>query len=210
LQIVATRISEFNGQSWPTSTTTFTQNHVQYTTQLWRALHVNIQPKPSESTADRLWVTQPFVDLLNGRFSDALSPGRDMCIDETMIKYRGDHPSIQMMPKKPIPIGFKLFSLSDLMGFTFKQLLYTGSTNSTADEDLSRRVVLLLIDSYLGDADSGPYRTVVMDSYYSGVPLFRDLWERGTLAIGSMHRKRAMFPKDLHERKDKTHVKLEP
>src|SRR6185295_16685170 len=92
---------------------------------IFRALSVDAAP-PSDST-DRFAPVRQFVDELNRRFAAALGLGRALCIDETMIAFRGKHESIQFMPKKPISIGFKCFTITNSFGYVLCQVLYEGT-----------------------------------------------------------------------------------
>ena len=47
------------------------------------------------------------LDALNERFAKIITPGELICIDETMIKYRGRHPSVMLMPNKPLNAGLR-------------------------------------------------------------------------------------------------------
>lgn len=179
---------------------------------IFRSLSVTATA-PDINPTDRLAAVKHFVDELNKRFAAALIPGQWICIDETMIEFRGDHESIQFLPKKPIPIGFKCFTCSNSFGYVLCQLLYEGKTgDSSKDDGLTERIVLELMERYgnvaavnatsnakAAAAVVGPYRTVVMDSYYTGVPLFKKLFDDCTLAVGTLHPNRALYPKDLND-----------
>lgn len=189
---------------------------------IFRSLSVSANaPQPNPS--DRLAAVQNFVDELNKRFAAALIPGEWVCIDETMIEFRGDHDSVQFLPKKPIPLGFKCFTISNSFGYVLCQRLYEGKTGgrSTA-AGLTERVVLQLMEPYghaaavaaaRDDAGAapviGPHRTVTMDSFYSGAPLFKKLFDDNTLAVGTLNPTRAMYPKELNDVKLGPYVRCE-
>jgi hypothetical protein len=177
---------------------------------VFNALSVHGGDDPSDPDTDRMWAVRPFVNELNERFAAALVPGRDLCVDETMIAFRGDHPSIQMMKNKPIRIGFKCFTITNHFGYVLHQTLYEGSTgDSSKDDGLTERVVLQLVAPFSGGGAAagglpGPWRIVTMDSFYTGVPLFKKLKEGGTLAVGTLRTNRKFYPKEL------TTIKLKP
>jgi hypothetical protein len=178
---------------------------------IFRSLSVSADaPQPNPS--DRLAAVQHFVDELNKRFAAALIPGEWVCIDETMIEFRGDHDSVQFLPKKPIPLGFKCFTISTSFGYVLCQRLYEGKTGGVSDTGLTERLVLELMEPYghfaavtaAADEDAvaavdGPHRIVVMDSFYSGVPLFKKLFDDNTLAVGRLSAGRALYPKELNK-----------
>lgn len=171
---------------------------------IFRAMSVNAEPPPPDST-DRFAAVRTFVDELNKRFASALGPGRSLCIDETMIAFRGEHESIQFMPKKPISIGFKCFTITNSFGYVLCQVLYDGTNENddTKNEGLTERVVLELVAPYSGDDITGPWHIVTMDSFYTGVPLFKKLHEIGTLAVGTVRSSRKFLPTDITDKKNK-------
>ncbi len=84
-------------------------------------------PSPAHMKANRFACISKFVNALNDLFTDVLKPGDALCVDETMIKFRGEHPSIQLMPKKPIRVGFKCWTISTIGGYVLRSILYEGS-----------------------------------------------------------------------------------
>src|SRR6185437_10135775 len=106
--------------------------------------------------------------------------------------------SVQFLPKKPIPLGFKCFTASNSFGYVVCQLWYEGTTGKRSDDaGLTERIVLQLMKPYghaaavavaTDDDDGvvpadvvGPHRTVTMDSFYPGAPLFKKLFDDNTL-----------------------------
>ena len=75
----------------------------------------------------------PFTRALNKRFSSLLVPGSNLCVDETMIKFRGTHTAIQSMPKKPIRIGFKCWALATTDGYMLNLDLYGGKESEPSE-----------------------------------------------------------------------------
>jgi hypothetical protein len=141
-----------------------------------------------QSTGYGTYSVQPLLDLLNRNFAAALHPPRNMTVDETMVAYRGKHESFILMPGKPIDRGidrgFKIWTLSDLFGYVYHQMLYVGKSDDTAaasagDVKIMHRTVVDLIGEYLGD-----WRVITMDSAFTTKPLIIDLLEKQTLAIG--------------------------
>ncbi len=51
---------------------------------------------------------------------------RDLCIDETIIPFKGCSSLKQYIPKKPHKWGFKLFVLADKNGIVYDFIPYTG------------------------------------------------------------------------------------
>jgi hypothetical protein len=172
---------------------------------LWHSFTPFAGAKPADPSrySDRFWVVDRFVADMNIRFAAALVPGGRLTIDETMIKFRGKHPSVQEMPRKPIRIGFKAYSIGSRDGYIFRELLYRGkSGNPALDKGHTTRVIFELLDGYL-DPPGGGYRLLTTDSYYTSVPLAKSLIERRILLNGAFHPIRSQFPKDLKKPKER-------
>jgi hypothetical protein len=143
---------------------------------------------------DRLRVVQPLGTRLNERFMAVMSPGRELTGDESMIKYRGPHPSFQMMRGKPIPRGFKLWTLSDIDGYTFATHLYLGRTGDAKIDvgSLTRAITDLMEHFY------GCYRVVFTDSAFTSKELADLLLTNKTLIVGKVSQSRR-FPLHVKE-----------
>jgi hypothetical protein len=151
------------------------------------------------TTADRTAAVRELFELTNRAYASSAAAGAIVTIDESMIAFRGDHEAVMMMPAKPIKIGFKAWSLATPSGYILKQLPYNGSADRP-EVGLTERVVMELLDASYYDA----WRTAVMDSFYTGVPLFTRLYNAKTLAIGVVHPNRSHLPKSLPTKKLKT------
>ena len=112
---------------------------------LFRSLSHNADPPQTpEEKGNRFYEIQSFVDALNDRFGAVLVPGARVVVDETMIKYRGEHPSIQKMRDKPIKVGYKGWSLATIDGYMIRLTLYEGKKEGV---DSTVRSVLFLLCS---------------------------------------------------------------
>ena len=84
--------------------------------ELARYLHfVNndtIQPRGSPNY-DKLGKVRPVIKFLSDRFSAVYEPGRDLAVDEAMIKLQGRSSLKQYMPMKPVKLGIKVWVLAD-------------------------------------------------------------------------------------------------
>ena len=57
---------------------------------------------PGTPGYDRLGKVHPRIEYLQGRFKSVYNPGRELAVDEAMIKFQGHSSLKQYMPKKPI------------------------------------------------------------------------------------------------------------
>ena len=79
----------------------------------WRYLHYadnTTLPKPGEDGYERLGKIKPLVQYLQ---QHVYHPGRNIAVDEAMLKFQGRSALKQYMPKKPIKRGIKVWVLGD-------------------------------------------------------------------------------------------------
>ena len=62
---------------------------------------------------DKLGKIRPLLDYLQSQYKDLYNPGRDLSVDEAMIKFHGRSSLKQYMPMKPIKRGIKVWVLAD-------------------------------------------------------------------------------------------------
>ncbi|PFX34730.1 PiggyBac transposable element-derived protein 1 [Stylophora pistillata] len=178
----------------------------------WIALTLNmgIVNKPSLCL---YWITEavfktPFFPgvMSRDRFLAVYNPERKLSIDETLIKFKGKIYFRQFIPIKPGGFGIKCFTLAEVSsGYGLVSKVYTGKENGVVQTDLGRRAVMGLMQSFL---DKG--HTHYMDNYYTSVPLFEDLEERGTLACGTARSNRKGLPWDITDAQNEEIKGLKP
>ena len=134
-----------------------------------------------------------FVDHMNSNFARAIGdPGPELCLDERMIRARHKHPSIQLMPKKPIKLGFKSFVLACGDGYVLSSVLYPGKAGASPEAGLTANVVLRLMWPY-----RGRWRRVVTDQWYTGVELALALYQLQITTVGTIRADRKLVPSQL-------------
>ena len=68
-------------------------------------------PAPTEPNPDRLFKIQPLVDHLYEKFQEAYTRSRNVCIDESLLLWKGRLHFKQYIPMKRCRFGIKLFML---------------------------------------------------------------------------------------------------
>ena len=95
-----------------------------------RFLHLNDNSKykkKGEEGHDPLFKLRPFLEPLLTQFQENYTLSKEVCVDETMIGFKGRLSFIQYMPKKPTKWGMKAFVLADsCTGYMYNWHLYTG------------------------------------------------------------------------------------
>lgn len=106
----------------------------------------------------------------------------------------------QFIPSKPVRWGIKLFVLCDGCGYTYDFEVYVGA--SDVGDDPPRRdaksyahlLVMRLMDGLL---DQG--YTLYVDNWYTSGPLFKELFSRRTMAVGTVRVNRRGYPRELKD-----------
>ena len=167
-----------------------------------RFLHFNdnsMMPRQGEPNYDRLFKVRPVVDHLHEKFQEVYTPRQNICVDESLLLWKGRLVFRQYLPLKRARYGIKLFLCCESDGVTkgsggycYRLRVYTGKDDPTTDiaailpEDAkhlttSEQIVVFLTLPLL---DKG--YTVYTDNWYSSLRLFLYLLSRKTLACGTV------------------------
>ena len=134
------------------------------------------------------WNQDPVYHYLQGRFSAIYTPGRNLAVDEAMIKFQGRSSLKQYMPKKPVKRGIKVWVMGDSTNGYFSRLeVYTGKKGNTVEKNLGARVVKDLTKDF-----QCKWHRVFFDNFTSKA-LICDLEILGIYGIGTA---RKGFPAD--------------
>ena len=149
----------------------------------------------------RLWKLRPIMDGLCKRFRDVYTPSQKVCIDESLMKYRGRFQWRTYNKSKRARYGLKAYKLCEssglATGYTLAMRLYLGD-DQDGDNPASERIVLLLLrEAGLMDKSYEVY----MDRWYSSPALYHKLQARRCAAVGTVDRRRKNMPLDLKLKK---------
>ncbi|KAK2578996.1 hypothetical protein KPH14_012658 [Odynerus spinipes] len=151
------------------------------------------------ATNDRIYKIRNIIDMLRKAFSESFYPYQKLCIDESLLLYKGRLSFKQYIPLKRSRFGIKSFILSDCRtGFVQDIIVYAGSSikvNSENEEiGKSGAIVETLMKPYLGKG-----HTLFVDNWYSSPALFNLLYNNYTNACGTVRKRRKGMPK-IHDR----------
>lgn len=186
------RMRDYWTKGMPTATPAFTDMMTQDRFfALLRHLHFtdNRQHVPGDKLEKIKWV----VDYLRNKFNSSLKPFQDLCIDESLLLWRGRLGFRQYIPQKRNRFGMKFFVLCDVeSGFILDFIIYTGKgTDIEIDKELgySGSVVKKLLEPYL---DKG--HNLYVDSWYTSPKLFEYLYSKKTGSCGTVRANRKLMP----------------
>lgn len=136
-------------------------------------------------------------DKLVQNFKSAYVPGQKVCIDETMVPFRGRLSFRQYIPSKRHRYGIKLYKLCTDKGYTWNVSVYVGRdlTDDKA-QSASENVTLKLIEDLLEEG-----RTLYVDNFYTSVPLAYKLLEKQTHLVGTLRSNRKFIPQEIKNAK---------
>ena len=117
--------------------------------------------------------------------------GQFATVDEMMIRYKGTYfLACQYMPQKPQKWKLKVWCLVDAKSkYVANFEVYCGKDPIVKEEirrpwgeaRLAYNVVLQLVSPY-----EGKRHVITMDKFFSSIPLFKELLERGTYATSTI------------------------
>lgn len=145
---------------------------------------------------DRLFKLSALLDLCNKNFQAAYTPGEYVCIDETMIPFRGRLSFLQYIPGKRHKYGVKMFKLCGQGGYTFNAKIYAGKQLRPTNQPVASQVVMELMQPILQTG-----RTLVTDNFYTSVSLAHQLNDKNIHLIGTMRKNRKYNPKPVFQKK---------
>ncbi|KAL6418516.1 hypothetical protein ACFW04_012036 [Cataglyphis niger] len=158
---------------------------------LLQMLHFNDNNTASD---DPLVKIQPVIDKLKVSFSQSFAPYKYLCIDESLLLYKGRCYFKQYIPSKRSRFGIKLFLLCDCRtNYVLDFIIYTGQktniTKSNTAIGISGDVVMTLLQPYLGKGHA-----LITDNWYTSPGLYTLLHENKTNAFGTVRRNRKEMP----------------
>lgn len=158
-------------------------------------LHLNDNALIPKNNTDKLYKVRPFVESLNAIFTNYVGEQK-ICVDESIVKFKGRSSIKQYNPMKPVKRGFKFWMLSDMTGFVKKFEIYQGKNEKVNDDfkdfNLGERIVLELTKQ---DWKKG--KIVYFDNFFTTIRLLEKLKLENTLACGTIRSNRKYLPKGM-------------
>ncbi|KAK2578713.1 hypothetical protein KPH14_000840 [Odynerus spinipes] len=147
------------------------------------------------SSSDRLGKIRKIIDELRAAFSNTFYLFSNLCIDESLLLYKGRLSFKQFIPSKRNRFGIKSFVLCDCKtGYIQDFIVYTGGDTTIGpknkDYGKSGSMVMSLLEPYLGKG-----HTLYVDNWYTSPALFDVLHKNYTNACGIVKKRRKGMPK---------------
>uniref|UniRef100_A0A3P8X756 PiggyBac transposable element-derived protein domain-containing protein n=1 Tax=Esox lucius TaxID=8010 RepID=A0A3P8X756_ESOLU len=131
---------------------------------------------------------------LTKTFGQVFVPYKDLCIDESLMLWKGRLSFRQYIPSKRHRFRVKFFLLCDVKtGFVQDIIIYTGSTTDIQHYEglgVSGSVVMTMLAPHLGKG-----HTLYVDNWYSSPTLFQHRLSNNTGACGTLRSNRKGMPR---------------
>ncbi|CAH1960999.1 unnamed protein product [Acanthoscelides obtectus] len=137
---------------------------------LLRVLHFNDNEIIDKN--DRLGKLSPLLENLTNKFKEVYVPEKSVCIDETLVPFRGRLSFRQYIKNKRFKFGIKLYKLCCKDGYTYDIKVYCGK-DKHSEKPATVSTVLSLMEPLL---DHG--RILYTGNYYTSVSLAHELQKR--------------------------------
>ena len=160
--------------------------------------YFHISDPRQENPTDKLTKIRPLISKLEKAFQNVYVPGKNLSIDEGLIKFNGRLSFKQYMPKKPNKFGIKVWMLADSETYFVPRFqVYSGARNADENDAERARGLGFEVVDYLGKPYYNTYRHFYFDNYFSSVSLLQHLLENKTYACSTLRHNRKLFPADL-------------
>jgi hypothetical protein len=153
-----------------------------------RCLHFAPNPPAGVNPENRLCKISPLIDYFNKKMLDIYYPQRNLCIDESMVLWRGRLSFRQYIPNKRHKYGVKFYMLTEPSGTIIKFLIYTGALGDFGGVGHAANVVLHLLHEKL---DVG--HAIYMDNFSNSYNLAKQLLDRKTYSTGTLRVNRKKY-----------------
>ncbi len=150
---------------------------------------------------------QPIIENLRKKFEKAVIPWENLCVDESLMLWKGRLSFKQYIPSKRHRFGVKLFMLCDCdTKFVLNFIVYTGAEtelDNHPEVGIPGSVVLTLLKNYLKKN-----HTLFIDNWFSSPTLFERLLEERTKACGTVRKNRNGCHRLENSQKGNKHIRL--
>lgn len=143
-------------------------------------LHLKTIQRQDAGPRTRLQLVGCFLDYINSKCLKYFTPGREICVDESTIKFKGRISFITYNPKKPTKWGIRVYTMADSgTDYICGILPYYGSLTTEKlirpDLPVSTRIPLHLYTMLLEKMPGAQGYHMFTDRYYTSYILAEEL-----------------------------------
>lgn len=157
----------------------------------------HFQDNQKSDTSDRLHKLGPLLEQLRKNFQKFYIPKDKICVDETIVPFRGRLAFIQYIKNKRHKFGVKMYKLCLEEGYTYDLKIYCGKEKVEGSSAcVPTNIVINLCEPLLNCG-----RCIYTDNYYTSMELAHKLLEKKTHLVGTLRKNRKNNPKDVINKK---------
>lgn len=160
----------------------------------------NKATREQRRSVDKLAAFRDIWEMFVSQLHKYYIPGTDLTVDEQLVAYRGKCPFRQYIPSKPAKYGIKIWWACDsATSFPMSGEVYLGrQPGHDREKGLGAAVVKRLTKFWM---KSG--RNIVIDNYFTSVPLAEDLLQMNTTLVGTIRKNKPDIPKEMIDTRGK-------
>jgi hypothetical protein len=145
---------------------------------------------------DRLFKIRDVVNLFRRQWKTVYTPGKNLCVDESLVLFKGRLAFKQYIRTKRSRFGVKFYTLCTSHGYTLDTMIYSGNMEGDLQDIdgflTTEKIPLTLMADYL---DAG--RVLYLDNFYTTPKLAKHLLDNNTYTVGTVRTNRKKFPREL-------------
>ena len=164
---------------------------------IWSNIHL-VDNSSIEKMHGQSFRLKPLFDVLTFIFQEHYSPGQELSLDESMVKYKGRGRGKVKMPKKHTREGFKVWSCSSAKtGYLCTFQIYDGMlVDPVKGEKVHERGLVKRVVHDLASF-TGLNHVVYMDNFYTSGELAEELAKDEIYMVGTIKLDAKGFPAQL-------------
>lgn len=146
---------------------------------------------------DKLAAIRELFDIFVSKCNSLYTPSPYVCVDETLVGFRGRCPFKVYIPSKPDRYGIKVWSMCDNgTNYACNMQVYLGKAGTSPEQQQGARVVR---DLTLPLNGSG--RNITTDNFFTSHALGQFLLEKNLTLLGTVRQNRKELPRKLLPKK---------
>jgi len=168
-------------------------------TEISRCLHFIDNASVPANNKNRFLKLGTFLPNILKKFEDFIVPGEFLCIDESLMPYKGRLSFKQYVPSKRARFGVLFYALVDCESKALLKLIpYQGKStlNDFKEFGVKGTIVLHLLENMFNKN-----HRLVSDNWFNSPPLAKLLKSKGVHVLGTLQKRRSGKLKELMKQK---------
>ena len=151
----------------------------------------NTNFNPDDPGTDKLHKVRKLADCLRNNCGEVFEPGKNVCVDESLLLFKGRLHFRQYIRTKRARYGVKFYELCTSDGILLDFVIYSGAGSfpEIPGRSSTETIVSTLMERYLHKG-----RCVYLDNYYTLPNLAKLLLENDTYMCGTVKPNTRQFP----------------